>query len=75
MIKITDKIKQRLINLEQGIANLKREQVEIVNIALEALGEELPEGTSWKIDETGDNLIIITPETENVPENLDESQK
>jgi hypothetical protein len=62
MIKITDKIKQRLINLEQGITNLKREQVEIVNIFLESRGEDLPEGSTWSLDETGDHIIIQTTE-------------
>lgn len=62
MIKLTDKIKQRLINLENGITNLKREQVEIVNIFLESRGEDLPEGSTWKLDETGDHIIIQTKE-------------
>ena len=58
MIKITEKIKQRLSRIEQTIEQLRREQIEIVNIYLDSIEEEIPKGSNWKTDATGDHIII-----------------
>lgn len=61
MITIPQKIKQRIDYLQQGISNLEREQIEIVNIFLESIGEDEPVGRKWKID--GDNVVFEEQQT------------